>query len=198
MKKILALILSLVLALSLASCDSGNDGGEEKDTTYTVTVLDNGAGVAGVQISFENKTADEKQLVTTDENGVATYTTETTEGEWTAQIFGVSKADKYKYPDLDTDTKHSFDSEGNLTLNIGKEVVKVTYTIYVKDASGAAVEGVAVQICDTSCMKPRSTDAEGKVTYTVNAGNWKAQLTGDETGTYYYFDDNNTVTIVIE
>ena len=197
MKKILALILSLVFVVSLASCDTGN-GGEENEKTYTVTVLDNGAGVAGVEISFINETANKKKLITTNENGVATYTPEAMDGEWKAQIFGVSKADKDKYPDLDTDAKHSFDSEGNLTLNIGKEVVKVTYTIYVKDASGAAVEGVAVQICDTYCMKPRSTDAEGKVTYTVDAGNWKAQLTDDEEGTYHYFDDDNTVTIVVE
>lgn len=197
MKKILALILSLTLALPLASCDSG-DGGEEKEITYTVTVLDNGAGVDGVQISFENKVADEKKLVTTDENGVATYVTKTTEGEWTAQIFGVSKADKDKYPELDKDTKHTFDSEGKLTLNIGKVEEKVTYTIYVKDASGAAVSGVKVQICAEMCLTPKTTDSEGKATYTVDAGEWKAQLTGDETGAYHYFNDNNTVTIVVD
>ena len=134
----------------------------------------------------------------TDENGVAIYTTETTEGEWTAQIFGVSKADKDKYPELDKETKHTFDSDGSLTLNIGKEIEKVIYTIYVKDASGAAVSGVKVQICAEMCLAPKTTDSEGKATYTVDLGEWKAQLTGDETGTYHYFDDNNTVTIVVE
>ncbi len=54
------------------------------------------------------------------------------------------------------------------------------YTVYVKDANGAAIEGVRIGICSYdettgekgSCLAPKTTDADGKVVLEADEGTY--------------------------
>ena len=47
----------------------------------------------------------------------------------------------------------------------------VTYTVTVLDSEGNAAAGVMVQLCkDEVCLTPKKTDANGKITFTLDAG----------------------------
>lgn len=80
---------------------------------------------------------------------------------------------------------------------------KVTYTVKVVDASGAPVEGVAVQFCDDNgCRMPVATNAEGIVTLTEAESNFHITLASVPAGyaadaTEYYFDGEVEITITL-
>ncbi len=80
---------------------------------------------------------------------------------------------------------------------------KVTYTVKVVDASGAAVAGVAVQFCDDNgCRMPVATNAEGIVTLTEAESNFHVTLASVPEGfahdtTEYYFDGALELTITL-
>lgn len=197
MKKIFILILALLTALCFVACEKeeeGNNdqGGNEENlpttVTYTVKVMNGETPISGAKVSIVNLMTEDKKLVTTDANGVATYEAEA--GMYSAELFtvpGVTDFDR---------TPKTFDATKLITFDLAPENVElITYTIYVKDENGNPIDGVQVQICDTVCRTPKTTDSNGMATDSVPAGNWKAQLT-DVDG-YHYFDENNTVTIVI-
>ncbi|MBQ8350683.1 MAG: hypothetical protein IJY20_01400 [Clostridia bacterium] len=47
----------------------------------------------------------------------------------------------------------------------------VTYTVTVLDADGHAAVGVSLQLCkDEACLMPKTTDANGQMTFTLEAG----------------------------
>lgn len=81
---------------------------------------------------------------------------------------------------------------------------KVTYTVKVVDASGAPVEGVAVQFCDDNgCRMPVATNAEGIVTLTDAESNFHVTLASVPAGfaadaTEYYFDGELSLTITLQ
>ena len=80
---------------------------------------------------------------------------------------------------------------------------KVTYTVKVVDASGAPVEGVAVQFCDDNgCRMPVATNAEGIVALTEAESNFHVTVASVPAGfaadaTEYYFDGALEITITL-
>ena len=89
------------------------------------------------------------------------------------------------------------------TTEAATEDGKVTYTVKVVDASGAAVAGVAVQFCDDNgCRMPVATNAEGIVTLTDAESNFHVTLASVPEGfaqdtTEYYFDGAFELTITL-
>ncbi len=80
---------------------------------------------------------------------------------------------------------------------------KVTYTVKVVDASGAPVEGVAVQFCDDNgCRMPVATNAEGIVTLTDAESNFHVTIASVPEGfaadaSEYYFDGAFELTVTL-
>lgn len=213
MKKFLAalILLSITLtsAFAMTSCmggegdgngDSGNSNGggtgANSEVTYTVTVLDGTVGVAGVNLMFENKdlttgTKGKFKTATTNAEGKASITV--APANWKVRIESVPSG-----YNVDKTIEYSF-TDGAATISIGSSQSLVAYTVYVKDASGAPVSGIQVQICKGElCLQPKTTDSEGKVVYNQKEDEWKAQITGNTSNPKYEFDANNTVIIIIE
>lgn len=82
----------------------------------------------------------------------------------------------------------------------------VTYTVYVEDADGNAMEGVVIQFCDDAnvCKLPVTTDAEGKVVVTYAPANYHVSVTVvpegfTADGDGYYFGSGETeMTVTLE
>ena len=193
LKKIMGLLLTTVmlvgLVAALGACDNGEEGKPE-GTTYTVTLTDGTSPIAGAKITFISATGT-KKLVTTDAEGKATYTA--TEGTWQAQVF---QASGYEF---DKNTKYDF-TDGKATITLAKEASnEKQITVFVKDASGAPVAGVEVQVCDTVgvCKTPISTDAEGKAVFTVDADKtWKATFYPSGDNSEYVYFENDVATLI--
>ena len=192
MKKILALFLTLVMMLSIVSCndDKNQDDPPKKDekTTYTVTVLDDeGNPVAGAKVTFCPEGGTEMPWPT-DIDGKAEYKSAK---KMTAKLTELLPG--YEYDKMNV--AQSFDNDGNLTITVKK---LAPYVIKVVDQEGNAIAGVQVQMCDEagSCRLPRTTGADGTVSYPFENGTFKAQLTTlpdgytvDDASAYYYFVD---------
>lgn len=200
MRKLFLMLVCVFTILALVACGGGetpgedNGGGNEsKDKVYTITLVDGTAPIEGATVSFLNVGAGTKSMVQTDAAGKATFTDTTGTAVIKANVVSVTGYT------VDMSKLYSFDSNGNLTVNLAPEVdnSKVTYTIYVVDQNGDPVEGVQVQICADTCRAPKTTDGEGKATDRADASkNWKAQITGETE--YHEFDSDRTVTIVVE
>lgn len=205
MKKILLLILSLLTALSLASCGGNNPEGPEGEgeggdnpanqKTYTITVLDGTSPVSGATVCFLDVMTNQKKMVKTGADGKAMHTAEV----GTTYIgCVVSVPDKSEFNEKNVDKQ--FDSNGNLTINIGSsdESGLLTYTIYVKDKNGNPQAGIKLQICQgTECKPiPEATDADGKVIVKEREGDWEAKVFGEENGEP--FNSDRVATIIIE
>ncbi len=207
MKKIISALLMVSLMLSMSmlfvSCkdkgDGGNgDGGNGGDgkVNYTVTVVDSdGTAVKGVKVTFI--TSKMEMPWTTDADGKATYKTADT-----VKVKVTSVPAGYTYAKLNQE--QSFGSDGTLTVTLEK---LPPFRIRVVDQDGNAIAGVQVQMCDEggSCRIPRTTDADGYVSYPYEEGNFHAQLTElpdgytvDDTGKYYDFEDNLATIVLTE
>lgn len=204
MKRTISLILAALMLVAslctLIACDGDNGGGggeQPSAKTYKVTVVDDSdAPVSGAKVKLLNaETGKLAKILTTDASGVATYTPD--EGVAVkAQLF---QAEDYIF---DATKTYDFPENGELKISIEKKTtLKETYTVYVVDADGNAVEGAYVHICrkgDTEiCLSGMYTDAEGKVSYEVDAGyEWKAKFVEDTV--YTEFGDAKEVTLVAE
>ena len=192
MKRFLLLILSLITAMSLFACNGNKDGEENNDdkddntVTYTITVLDGETPVEGTDVYFMKVSDGKKEFAKTDANGKATLTAE----KGVKYMANISDVEGMKNP-------KEFDKDNSLVVNVKKETGsnKVTYTVYVKDASGNPVVGATVQMCDENnmCTKAGSTDSDGKVVIEREEAAWEVQVDG--INGKFPFDSNNTVTI---
>ncbi len=205
-KRIISVLLCTVLLLSCAFCfaacnDNGGNGepggvsgGSDNKFTYSVKVVAGENGVPGAKVQFVCANAGNK-LVTTDDEGIAKIVLDA-EDTVSAKITSVPKS--YTWTAEDKAKLYTVEEGEVKSVKIADAVKTVTYTIYVKDASGAAVSGVQVQICADLCLMPKTSDAEGKVVYemTDDGKTYKAQITA-EGATYFEFDENNTVTITV-
>ena len=114
---------------------------------------------------------------------------------------------------LDTDNDGKCDNDGCDKATDNKPTPpadeKVTLTVTVVDEDGNPITGIKVQICKEgeACQKPMSVDANGKVTFTVDAGVYYASLPSipegfvetDDDGKYYFADKTDiTVTLAAE
>jgi len=207
MKKIISVLLLTMLALfAFASCgasddkknDEGNNdnnpGGGNAAVSYTVTVFDGETPISGAKVSIVDAMSGNKKFFDTNENGVVTFTPESEGGVYSVTLVS---APGYTLTGL---TAKSFDENNKVTFNlaVAEDDNKVTYTIYVKDTEGDLLEGVIVQMCikGGACKPIGATDSEGKVTCREIEADWQAQITGYSE--YYDFDENRTVTIIIE
>ena len=182
-------VVVLIIALggnSGAGTETPSD--EPTSTTYTVTLVDGDKPIKNAMIAFVSADGQTKNALT-DANGVATYTAES--GTWQAKI-ALLKGYEYEEGKL-----YDF-VDGKVTIALSKAGANtVTYTVYVKDASGNSVEDISVQVCDTdnTCLAPKTSDEDGKVTFEVDPSKtWKATLFGEEN--YVYFV-NGEATIII-
>ena len=201
MKRTVSLLLAALMLIAclgtMVACD-GNDGPDNENPTsktFTMTLLDdNGDPVANAKVKFiDSATGKVAKILTTDANGVASYETED-DVTLKAQVF---QASDYIF---DANETYDFQADGTLELCIDKKTsLKETYTVYVVDASGNAVEGAYVHICRKGdseiCLVGQYTDAEGKVSYEVDTGfEWKAKFVEDTE--YTDFGDAHEVTLV--
>ena len=219
-KKIIMLLLALALCLSttaaLVSCGGGEDPCTEhvdadkngkcdvceaeveveaEGDTYTLTVTDeDGNPLAGVSVQLLlDGVAPIGAEVTTGADGKAGFSPKN-EGNYFAKVTKVPAG--YILPD----------STASFTDGAGTFIIEAlpVYTVYVKDAAGNAIEGVAVQLCSLSgaCQLPKMTDAEGKIASALTPDSYKALIVSAPEGYVvpadYVMLDGNTVTIVLE
>ena len=200
MKKIISLILATAMLLAMSVClFSCDDETETTPKTYTVTVVDdNGNPVKDVVITFTSESG-ESDMKVTKADGKLTY--EPAE-KFTASVTRVPNG----YKDDLVGQTISFDEQGNATIVINKnvtEAVKEDYVILVVDQDGNPIEGVFVQMCTDVCLSPKTTGADGKVTYNVVPDSYKAQLTDlpdgytvdDITAKYEFVDGMATIVL---
>lgn len=215
-------ILSILLVLSLAACmligftactepeedpctahvDDDKNGKCDKcgetvepvgdgKVDYTVTVKDdNGDAVEGATVVIYLQGVAEKGEADTDADGKVTFRLK--EGSYSAAV--VSAPIEYGFDE---------DEKVNLANNAATITLEKlpTYTIYVKNASGQAIEGAEVQLCtEDDCRLPKLTDADGKVVYVDVEGTFKAKVLAADgyvlDGQYHYLV-NGEVTIVL-
>ena len=197
----LVVIVPIVLVIALGgNGDKGGNGdggnGGDGKVNYTVTVVDSdGTAVKGVKVTFI--TSKMEMPWTTDADGKASYKTADT-----VKVKVTSVPAGYTYAKLNQE--QSFGSDGTLTVTLEK---LPPFRIRVVDQEGNAIAGVQVQMCDEggSCRIPRTTDADGYVSYPYEEGNFHAQLTElpdgytvDDTGKYYDFEDNLATIVLTE
>lgn len=196
MKRIISILLCAIMLVGAVSVLASCGGGSEEPNTfkYSVTVVDGeGAPVANAQVSFINKDTGKKKLVATDKSGVAVYESET---ELNLEV-SIFSANGYEIDPTKTYTL----TDNAVTVTVAKKSqgAKETYTVYVKDASGNAVAGANVHICDNDgiCLTPVLTDADGKAEFVVDEGKtWKAKfVSGTE---YTYFEDGSFEVTLIQ
>lgn len=219
-KKIIMLLLAFALSvaplLALTSC-----GGEETDctehndadangkcdycdaeveapgTTYVVTVTDaSGAPLAGAKVQLcLDGVAPVGAEVTTGADGKAAVTLKN-EGNYHAKITSVPQG--YVLPTSTTPLVNNATTVAVSSLPV--------YTVYVKDAAGNAISGVAVQICSASgaCQLPKETDSEGKIESQLTEDSYKALIVDAPAGyvkpaDYIMFEaGSKTLTITLE
>lgn len=128
------------------------------------------------------------------------------ENHWHAASCGHTdqKGDLGNHKDKNFDDKcdicgYNMNSAGTNAPNI------VTYTVYVKDASGNAVNDVKVWLVGpNSYTTYKISDSKGRISFTLEDGDWKAALAEIPEGCTitlddrFTFDENQQVTIVIE
>ena len=116
--------------------------------------------------------------------------------------------DEVQSTEAETNAPESTDAATEQTTEQATDEVttddgKVTYTVKVVDANGAAVAGAAVQFCDDNgCRMPVATNAEGIVTLTDAESNFHVTLASVPAGfapdtTEYYFDGAFELTITL-
>lgn len=211
MKRIIALLLAALMTVAclgvLCACNDNGGSGEQPGgdpapsakNTFTLTLVDDtDAPVAGASVKFINaQTGKLLKLLTTDANGKAVYETED-DVTVKAQVL---KAEGYIFDATET---YEFGEDGTLELVIdAATTAKETYTVYVVDENGNAVEGAYVHICRKGdseiCLVGKYTDADGKVTYDVDAGyEWKAKFVDDTVYTEFGGSKEVTLTYIAE
>ena len=170
---------------------------KELGFVYTVTVKDStGKAIenAKVQLLLDG-VAPVGNVTYTNADGKAAFTFKNS-GNYYAKVTEVP--DGYVLP---TSTVKLVDNAAEFSV-----AQNPLYTVYVKNAAGEAISGVAVQICSASgaCQLPKVTDAEGKIESRLTADSYKALiLSAPEDyvvpADYIYFDaGNNTLTITLE
>ncbi|MBR2929727.1 MAG: Ig-like domain-containing protein [Clostridia bacterium] len=201
-RKLLSLLLVLVLAVGLVlgftACTPDEEPDDEGDDkiTYNVTVKDQyGAAVVGAKVQlYLDGVAPVGKEAATDGEGKASFSLK--EGNYLVKLNGVPEG-------YELSTGVVAISGGEATVVVNKHP---TYTVYVKDASGAPIKGAAVQICSLSgsCQLPKMTDDEGKIQSVLPSDGYKAKIVSaagyvlpTENEGYINFD-GETLTIVLE
>lgn len=191
MKKIISLILAIALSLTaivaLVSCggtvectdhkDNNNDGicdtegcgktvesapaDEGYTVTYNVTVTDeDGNGVEGAVVVITSQ-YDPSEEVTTNASGKATLKLEFDEEPGFFKAYAVVKSvpEGYEIPD------RVLIEDGKATVVLEEAVVPTNFTVKLVGVDGIAIklEGVTVQICQSTCLEAGATDANGEL-----------------------------------
>ncbi|MBE6547409.1 MAG: hypothetical protein E7667_00825 [Ruminococcaceae bacterium] len=140
---------------------------DDDKVDYTVTVVDEeGNVVSGVMIQVCIKNSTCLTPVVTDANGVATFSIEKRD-DYQAKIF---RAEGYEYDENYVDFGTSTSVEITVSAKNDDPVdEKVDYTVTVKDDKGNAVADVMIQVCikNSTCLTPKTTDANGVVTFSL-------------------------------
>ena len=166
---------------------------------YTVELKDQHGNAVPDASVFLIVNGKETDPTNTDANGIATFFHK-------GGIAVIAVVDSVS-ADYDIDeTDYSF--EANATSITIAEIIKLdTYSVIIKDGSGAAVEGADVQVCvGEKCYVSRYTNAEGKASFKVTPGdNVKVQVNSlpegykDLTATEYYYSAGQfEMTVTVE
>ena len=235
MKKIISLILALAALFVFASCGGATECTDHKDNNNDGICDTEGCGVAvegkpettGVTLSYEVTVTDEEgnaiegavvvitskyepsEEATTGADGKATLKLEFDEEPEFFKAYAVVKSvpTGYDIPD------RVLIEEGKATIVVSEAVVPTEFTVKLIGIDGNAVklEGVTVQICQSTCLEAGATDANGelKKSFVPEEAIFKIKLTNleDKGYTYVYpltdgyvvFDADKTVfEVVIE
>ena len=192
LKKIISAILMLSMLLTAFACltacnnggennngGGGSNGGEDAKVNYVVTVSDqNGNAVIGAKVTLTTS-AGIPIALTTGIDGTVSYSTKDT---ITATITELPLG--YEYGKLGQ--AQGFDEGGALSVTV--EALD-PLVIKVIDNEGNPIAGVTVQMCDTTCRIPVTTNDEGIATYPYEDGDFHAQLTGGNVPEGYTVED---------
>ena len=195
----------LVIALGGNGDNDGNGDGGDGDKTIEVTVVDtDGNPVEGVEVQFMTAAMPLPQKPKTDANGKVTTDNKDVIKVKVTEI----PDDVYTYSKLKEEQE--IPSDGKLTITLEK---LPEWVVKVVDQDDNGVEGVMVQICDTSCRMAIPTDENGVAIFIEPASDFHALINripegytedaesadgfDDVLEKPYYNFDGNTVVIVI-